>query len=136
MTPLLVVSPSAKAGGRSERSPSLVRHLPTFGFRPVVALLERAPLERWLAEAGCEVAPVQDRGSAATTARLHGLALTIGAEIVLSNKRQGHFLGGPAAAAEEVPRRLVAAGPGSEKRQGGPDRRDPPRRAPLDDRGT
>jgi glycosyltransferase involved in cell wall biosynthesis len=101
-TPILVVSPSAKAGGAERALAGLVRHLPDVGFRPVVALLERGPAEAWLEAAACETAVAGDDPTVHVP-QIRELAERIGAAVVLSNKREGHEVGGAAAAELGIP---------------------------------
>jgi glycosyltransferase involved in cell wall biosynthesis len=117
---LLVVSPSAKPGGAERALASLVRHLPTRGFRPVVVLLEPGPLEAWLGAAGCEVVLGPDPTPADAVGWVRGIALARRAEVVLSSKWQGHLVGGPAAEAAGLPsfwwqQDLARKNPGEER---------------------
>ena len=106
MTPVLLVTPRGTPGGAERALTGLARRLPEFGFRPVVALIERGPAEGWLAEAGSEVVvvPAHGRGGRARAIRsLELLAGRVRAEIVVSNKWEGHLLGGAAAAEAGLP---------------------------------
>lgn len=103
-----MVSPLARAGGAERAFASLARNLPSFGFDPVVALLERGPLEEWVGE--CELIddarpgePLRVHHTARTVARLARLARRSGARAVISSKTRGHVFGGPAAAAARIP---------------------------------
>lgn len=102
-----MVSPLAAAGGAERAFASLVRNLPSFGYEPVVALLERGPLEEWLD--GFEpidarpAQPLRVHDTARTVGRLARLARRRGARAVLSSKTRGHVFGGPAAAAAGIP---------------------------------
>lgn len=103
-----MVSPLARPGGAERAFASLARELPRFGFEPVVALLERGPLEGWI-EGRCELidarptAPLHLPDTARTVRRLRRLAERAGARAVLSSKTRGHLFGGPAALAAGVP---------------------------------
>jgi hypothetical protein len=48
MRRVLLVSATAKRGGAERSLAALVRRLPELGWEPVVALLERGPLDDWL----------------------------------------------------------------------------------------
>jgi glycosyltransferase involved in cell wall biosynthesis len=108
-TPVLLVSPSATAGGAERAFAGLARTLPTTGFRPTAVLLQAGPLEDWLDQAGCEthVLPSHRTRNLARTARtvrsLHRLARSTGARAVVSNMPKGHCFGGMAARAASVP---------------------------------
>jgi glycosyltransferase involved in cell wall biosynthesis len=103
-----MVSPLSCAGGAERAFAGLARHLPDFGFEPVVALLERGPLEGWL-EGHCEIVdssptrPLRLADTARTIGRLRRLARCSGARAVLSSKTRGHVFGGPAAMAADLP---------------------------------
>src|SRR4029453_17471743 len=90
-TRVLLVSPSAVAGGAERAFAGLARTLPATGFHPIAALLQRGPLEDWLHEAGCEthVLPKHRTRSLArtvwTVASLRRLARSTGARVVVSN---------------------------------------------------
>ena len=106
---MLLISPSATAGGSERSFASLARTLPTTGFRPTAVLLQRGPLEDWLREAACEthVLPSHRTRNVARTARtirtLRRLTRSTGARAVVSNMPKGHFYGGMAAKALGVP---------------------------------
>ena len=108
-TPVLLVSPSAIAGGAERAFAGLARTLPATGFHPIAALLQRGPLEDWLREAGCEthVLPSHRTRNLARTVRTVGslrrLARSTGARAVVSNMPKGHFFGGMAAQAARLP---------------------------------
>ena len=107
-TPILMVSPFARPGGAERAFASLARRLPEHGFDPVVALLERGPLEEWLG-GRCELIdshparPLRVARTARTVAGLRALARGSGARAVLSSKTRGHLFGGPAALAAGLP---------------------------------
>jgi glycosyltransferase involved in cell wall biosynthesis len=106
---VLLVSPSAAAGGAERAFAGLARTLPGTGFRPTAVLLQRGPLEDWLRQAGCEthVLPSHRTRNVARTAItvhiLRRLARSTGAQVVVSNMSKGHFYGGMAAQAAGVP---------------------------------
>jgi glycosyltransferase involved in cell wall biosynthesis len=106
---VLLVSPSATAGGAERAFAGLARALPATGFCPTAVLLQRGPLEDWLREAGCEthVLPSHRTRNVARTVRtLHTLrrfARSTGARAVVSNMSKGHCFGGMAAQAAGVP---------------------------------
>jgi glycosyltransferase involved in cell wall biosynthesis len=108
-TPVLLVSPSAPAGGAERAFASLARTLPTTGFLPTAVLLQRGPLEDWLHQAGCEthVLPSHRTRNLARTAitvrTLRRLTRSTGARAVVSNMAKGHCYGGIAARAAGVP---------------------------------
>ncbi len=102
--PVLLVSPSATAGGAERALAGLARHLPPIGFRPVVALLARGSAEAWLEDAGCEVEIVPGgECPAAAVASIRQIAARVGAKVVVSNKQQGHLVGGKAAVEAGIP---------------------------------
>ena len=102
-----MVSPRACAGGAERAFASLARNLPSFGYEPVVALLERGPLEDWLHDYELLDArperPLRLDRTARTVASLVRLARRCGVRAVLSSKTRGHVFGGPAAAAAGLP---------------------------------
>jgi glycosyltransferase involved in cell wall biosynthesis len=105
-TPILVVSPTAMAGGAERALAGLVRHLPSEGFRPVCALLEHGPAEAWLSDAQCEAIVVGTGGQRSTpevVPALLSLAKAIRAGAVLSNKWQGHLYGGAVSVQSGLP---------------------------------
>jgi glycosyltransferase involved in cell wall biosynthesis len=108
-TPVLLVSPSATAGGAERAFAGLARTLPAMGFHPIAALLQRGPLEDWLREADCEthMLPSHRTRNVARTLRTVGslrrLARSTGARVVVSNMSKGHFFGGLAARAARIP---------------------------------
>jgi glycosyltransferase involved in cell wall biosynthesis len=107
MTRVMMVSPEAREGGAARAFASLVDELPAHGIEPVPVLLERGPLEGWLAD--CHM--VESRPFHAW--RLHDTSRTVralkrfarrsGARVVVSSKARGHLFGGPAAAAARLP---------------------------------
>lgn len=103
----LLVSPSSVPGGAERALVGLARHLPSHGWGVEAVLLQRGPLERWLADAGCRTMVIdagrtrQLHRTAATVARLARLAG--GADVVLSNQSKGHVYGGAAALAARTP---------------------------------
>jgi glycosyltransferase involved in cell wall biosynthesis len=105
VTSVLLLSPSAKAGGAERAFAALARSLPAAGIDPVAALLDEGPLEDWLAEAGCSTAVLragrtrQLHRTVATVARLRRLAADSGAAAIVSSMSKGHVYGGAAAAA-------------------------------------
>jgi glycosyltransferase involved in cell wall biosynthesis len=106
---VLLVSPSATAGGAERAFAGLARTLPATGFLPTAALLQRGPLEDWLREAGCKthVLPSHRTRNVArtlmTVRTLRRLARSTGARAVVSNMSKGHFFGGMAAQAAGIP---------------------------------
>jgi Glycosyl transferases group 1/Glycosyltransferase Family 4 len=108
-TPVLLVSPSATAGGAELAFAGLARALPATGFCPTAVLLQGGPLEDWLRQAGCEthVLPSHRTRNVARTARtvrsVRRLARSTGARAVVSNMSKGHCFGGMAAQAAGVP---------------------------------
>jgi glycosyltransferase involved in cell wall biosynthesis len=106
--PILMVSPLARAGGAERAFATLARRLPDHGFEPVVALLERGPLEDWL-DGDPELIdarptrPLHLAHTARAVDRLRALARRTGARAVLSSKTRGHLFGGPAALAAGIP---------------------------------
>jgi glycosyltransferase involved in cell wall biosynthesis len=117
MLPVLLVSVSAKAAGSERVHASLARHLPAFGFAPKPVLLERGPLELWLADAGVDVMVLEARGAGragrvlATVCRLRRLIRETGARAVFSNQSNSHVYGGLAAVAAGVPALWWQQGP-------------------------
>jgi glycosyltransferase involved in cell wall biosynthesis len=103
-----MVSPVSCAGGAERAFAGLARQLPRFGFEPVVALLQRGPLEGWI-DGHCEIVdsrptrPLRLADTTRTIARLRRLARRSGARAVLSSKTRGHLFGGPAALAAGLP---------------------------------
>lgn len=91
MRRVLLVSATAKRGGAERALAGLAHRLPAAGWEPRTALLERGPLEAWLA--GTTVHKV-DPGRDAVAA-LAGLARD--ADAVVSNKWRGQLLASPAA---------------------------------------
>ncbi len=108
-TPVLVVAPSAVAGGAERALAGLVARLPDLGYAPSVALFEAGPLEEWLEEAACptERAPFgrlrHPRDVARTLRALRRQARGTGARLVLGNTNVGHIYGGLAAASLRLP---------------------------------
>jgi glycosyltransferase involved in cell wall biosynthesis len=105
-TSILLLSPSAHAGGAERAFASLASLLPRYGVQPEVVLLEHGPLETWLRAQGCRyaVAPEQSRASRAdAVAWAARMAERAGVALVLSNKSQGHVVGGAAAKTNGVP---------------------------------
>jgi glycosyltransferase involved in cell wall biosynthesis len=108
-TPVLLVSPSATAGGAERAFASLARTLPATGFLPTAVLLQRGPLEDWLREAGCETHVLASHRTrdvahtAWTVCTLRRLTRSTGARAVVSNMSKGHFYGGMAAQTAGVP---------------------------------
>jgi glycosyltransferase involved in cell wall biosynthesis len=108
-TPVLLVSPSANAGGAERAFAGLARMLPATGFLPTAVLLQRGPLEYWLRQAGCEthVLPSHRTRNVARTAitvrTLRRLAHFTQARAVVSNMSKGHCFGGAAAHVADIP---------------------------------
>lgn len=107
MRRVLLLSPSAQAAGSERVHAALVRRLPEFGFEPIPVLLERGPLEDWLAGA-CptvlEAGRVRQLGrTIATVGAIRRLMCKSEAAVVLSNEPKGHVYGGTAAATAGVP---------------------------------
>jgi glycosyltransferase involved in cell wall biosynthesis len=107
MTRILVISPFARPGGAERAIARLVRHLPRFGFDPVVALLEHGPLEDWLPDHEVlDIRPFEPLRPVATVRwidRLRRLARRTGARAVISSKAEGHLFGGAAALTSSLP---------------------------------
>ena len=108
-TPLLVVAPSAVAGGAERALAGLLGRLPALGYAPQVALFERGPLEQWIEEAGCPVGMVhfgrlrRPDDVVRTVRALRRMAGDTGARLVLGNTHVGHIYGGLAAASLRLP---------------------------------
>ena len=106
-TRVLLISPLARAGGAERAFAALAGELPRLGYDPVVALLERGPLEQWLDEFELiDARPTQPLSSVRTLAaveRLRRLAQRTRAKVVVSSKTRGHIFGGPAARAAGLP---------------------------------
>jgi len=106
---VLVVAPSAVAGGAERALAGLVGRLGPLGYAPHVALFERGPLEGWLDEAGCPTAMVpfgrlrQPLDVVRTVRALRGQARRIGARVILNNTNVGQIYGGLAAASLRLP---------------------------------
>lgn len=104
---VLLVSPTSVPGGAERALASLARRLPELGFHPRAVLLQRGPLEGWLADAGCPVEVIE----AGRTRQLHRAVSTVAkltlrarnADVVLSNQSKGHVYGGLAAFAARRP---------------------------------
>ena len=103
MKRMLVVSPTAKAGGAERALARLTRHLPSKCFRPLVALLEPGPLEAWLTAVDCEVVLRRAEDRRTPVEWVHDLVLESKSDLVLSNKWEGQLVGGPAADAAGLP---------------------------------
>jgi glycosyltransferase involved in cell wall biosynthesis len=109
MRRVLLVSPSARPGGAERALASLVRHLPANGYDPVVALLEKGPVERWLAEVGCRAVVLnggrlrQPRRLVATVRSLAQIASSERAEVIVSSMGKGHVYGGSAGFLAHLP---------------------------------
>lgn len=105
-TSIVLLTPSAKAGGAERAFASLASTLSRAGVRPSVALLEPGPLEQWLRNAGCSytVAPAGTAGSLEAAADwVARESARVGAAAIVSNKTQGHLVGGRAAQAADLP---------------------------------
>src|SRR5205085_7611792 len=87
---VLIVSATAKRGGAERALAFLARRLPAFGWEPLVALLERGPLEQWLE--GIDVRHIPKDSQAVDTVA----DLAAGFDVVLSNKWRSQLYGGPA----------------------------------------
>jgi len=100
---LLLVAPSARAGGSERAITGLARGLPKAGFDPHVVLLEDGPLAGWLRDAGCRVSVLpagrfrQAARTLSTVRRLRRLIAEDEAVAVISNSPKGHIYGGLAA---------------------------------------
>lgn len=92
MKRVLLVSATAKAGGAERSFAALARRLPAAGFDAQVALLERGPLEDWLAET-----PTAN----VTADALPDLARD--ADVIVANKWRAQLVAGPAAARARRP---------------------------------
>lgn len=109
MTSVLLVSPSAKAGGAERAFLGLVRHLPEHGLEPHIVLLEDGTLVEWLTEAGFPpvIVPTSRtrylHRATRTVLRLRSILREREARVVVSNMAKGHVYGGAAAAAAGVP---------------------------------
>lgn len=103
---VLLLTPSAQAGGAERALVALASLLPRHGFETSIVLLEHGPLEQWLAAADCDYAvapPETVTDDATATAWLVQEAASLSVAAVLSNKSQGHLIGGPAAECLGVP---------------------------------
>lgn len=109
MTRVVLVSPTARPGGSERWFATVARGLPRFHFEPVAALLERGPLEDWLAEDGCEqrfLSAGRFRQSLRTARTIFGLRSLVReteAAVVLSSSSKGHIYGGGATMRSSVP---------------------------------
>ena len=107
--PVLVVAPSAVAGGAERALAGLVERLPDHGYAPTVALFERGPLEGWLEQAGCPTRLVpfgrlrHPSDVVSTVRALRAEALRTGARLVLNNTNVAQIYGGMAAAGLRLP---------------------------------
>lgn len=108
-TPILVVAPSARAGGAERAMAGLVSRLPALGYAPHVALFEDGPLRCWLDASGCpcEVVPFgrmrYPQDVVRTLGGLRRYARRVSARLVLNNTNVGHIYGGLAAASLRLP---------------------------------
>jgi glycosyltransferase involved in cell wall biosynthesis len=108
-TPVLLLSPSAAAGGAERAFASLARTLPDTGYWPTAALLQAGPLEDWLRESGCPTRVLASHRTrnlprtALTLLALRRVTLSTGARAVVSNLPKGHVFGGLAARAAGIP---------------------------------
>jgi glycosyltransferase involved in cell wall biosynthesis len=102
---VLLVAPSAKAGGAERALAGLARQLPAHGLEPLAVLLEGGPLEGWLAEAGCPVAlpeaGIEDDSAAVTHVQRYIEETEV--RVVVSSKWEAHLVAGVAAEAASVP---------------------------------
>ncbi len=109
LTPVLVVAPSAVAGGAERALAGLVGRLPDLGYAPHVALFEQGPLTGWLADSGCPYDMVDSgrfrhpRDVVRTVRGLRRMVRSTGARLVLGNTHVGHIYGGLAAASLRLP---------------------------------
>ena len=107
--PVLVVAPSAVAGGAERALAGLVGRLPGLGYAPHVALFEQGPLVGWLDDAGCPYGMVASgrfrhpRDVVRTVRGIRRMARGTGARLVLGNTHVGHIYGGLAAASLRLP---------------------------------
>lgn len=108
-TPVLVVAPSAIAGGAERALADVVARLPDLGYAPTVALFEHGPLEGWLERIGCpfEIVPFgrlrHPHDVARTLGALRSQARRIEARLVLNNTNVAQIYGGLAAASLRLP---------------------------------
>ncbi len=109
MTPVLLVSPTAKPGGAERLFAGLARSLTTFGLETHAAVLEDGPLVEWLRQSACPTSVRNAgrmrrlRGTVGTIAWLRRLVDTLDAQAVVSNQAKGHIYGGSAALLARVP---------------------------------
>jgi len=94
---VLIVSATAKRGGAERALGLLARRLRALGWEPLVALLERGPLEQWLE--GIDVRHIPKDSQAVDTVA----DLASGFDVVLSNKWRSQLYGGPAAMQARLP---------------------------------
>lgn len=87
MRRILLVSATSKRGGAERSFAALARRLPAAGFDVRVALLERGPLEDWLADTALTHASAGDLPD-----------LVFDADAVVTNKWRAQLVAGPAAA--------------------------------------
>lgn len=108
-SPVLVVAPSAIAGGAERSLADLVARLPDLGYAPTVALFEHGLLESWLERTGCptEIVPFgrlrHPHDVARTLRALRDQARRTGAQLVLNNTNVAQIYGGAAAASLHLP---------------------------------
>jgi glycosyltransferase involved in cell wall biosynthesis len=106
---VLLLSPTATAGGSERAVANLARALPSHAYEPTALLLENGPLEDWLEEVGCPVTVVRAsrtryiHTTAATLAQLRRVVLREGVAAVISSTSKGQVFGGIAARAAGVP---------------------------------
>jgi glycosyltransferase involved in cell wall biosynthesis len=106
-TEVVVVAPSAVPGGAERGVIGLARRLPEFGYETCVLLLQRGPLEEWLADAGVEVEILPMR----RTRHLHRTLSIVwqlrrrcaSAIAVIADQSKGQAIGGTAAAIARTP---------------------------------
>lgn len=102
-----LVSPTGHQGGAERGLVHLALNLPKFGFEPRVILLQRGPLEDWLAPIGCPVTiipaqRVRNVYSVFSVTKTLARAIKL-SSVVISNQSKGHIYGGIAALTARVP---------------------------------
>ncbi|MEO7556225.1 MAG: glycosyltransferase, partial [Acidimicrobiales bacterium] len=107
--PVLLVAPSATAGGSQKALFGLIRHLPALGYEPTVAVFEAGPLEGWLDGIGCPSERVpfgrlrNPIAVARTVLALRRLGRRVGARLIVDNMSIAHIYGGVAARLLRIP---------------------------------
>ena len=105
MRSILLVSPHAAHAGAERAIAGIARRLPDHGFRPTVVVLEPGPAEPWFADAGCRTVVLErsDTPLERTVSAVERIVRSTKSTVVVSNKWQGHMVGGAAAGAAGVP---------------------------------